>query len=530
MQRLVIALTTLLTLAAAAVVAGYLFVFGPSVDRAARMIPANTLVYASVSLTPSTGQGLNLADLLTRLPGLADRATLPDKLDELIQQGFATTGIDYRANVKPWVGDRLALALIPAGDASGIAGGQPALVVTVRDRAAAQAAIQRIADDGGSKVSTDAYGGQTITVVEGGSVVGRATIIDGMLVVTADAGTMRTVIDAAGGRGDRLADAVAFRSAMARLPAERLASFYLDISGVTAGAGNLVGTSGFSAAALAVIAKPDGLQVIGSAPFDPGAATSSTKASFALASEPSSLPDWMPADTEAELVMFGVQQTFSGIVDQLGSLPGGQDAAQALTQLRALAALGLGIDLDRDLLPMFDRETAVAITGLSGATPHGVLLLRPSDATAAADALSRIGDGLRARGSSVTQLDADGTTITVLSIPQLGQVAYAIQDGIVVAGLGSDDVAAALAAHASGETLGASAGYRAAFDIAGGRGGNELYLDGSRATDLVLGLLGQAVDSLPSDLRDILSHIDAVALTVPARQNEIRIHATVTVH
>ncbi len=530
MQRLVIALTTLLALIGAAVVAGYLFVFGPSVDRAARMAPADTLMYASVSLTPSTGQQLSLADLLTRLPGFADRASLPEKLDELIQKGFGATGIDYRADVKPWVGDQLAMALVPGGGAAGIAGGQPALFVMVRDHQAADAAIGRIAASSGSTVSTESYDGQTITVLAGGSVTGRATIDDGVLIVTADAATMRTLIDVTAGRSDRLADAASFRSAMARLPGDRLAALYLDIGGVTAGAGNLVGTSGYGAAALAVVARAEGLQIVGSAPFDPGAATASTKESFALASEPSSLPDWMPADTEAELVFFGAQQTFTSVTAQLGSLPGGADAAQALTQLRALAALGLGIDLDRDLLPLFDRESAVAITGLRGTTPHGVLLLRPSDAGAAADALSGIADALRARGSTVTQQDVSGATITLLSVPQLGQVAYAISEGVVVAGLSSDDVAAALAAHASGETLGASAGYRAAFDVAGGRGGNELYLDGSRATDFVLGLIGQPAESLPSDLRDVLGHIDAVALSVPAKQNEIRIHATVTVH
>jgi len=104
-----------------------------------------------------------------------------------------------------------------------------------------------------------------------------------------------------------------------------------------------------------------------------------------------------------------------------------------------------------------------------------------------------------------------------------------MKDGIIIVGLSVDDVAAALSAHGSGETLGASAGYRAAFDIAGGRGGNELYLDGEQGMNLILGLLGQSPDSLPTDVRDILSQIRALAISVPAQQNSIEIHATVTV-
>jgi len=69
MRRLVIALTTLLTLVGVSVVAGYLFVFGPTVDKAATMAPANALAYVTVYLSPSTGQETSLADLLTRLPG-----------------------------------------------------------------------------------------------------------------------------------------------------------------------------------------------------------------------------------------------------------------------------------------------------------------------------------------------------------------------------------------------------------------------------------------------------------------------------
>ena len=130
-----------------------------------------------------------------------------------------------------------------------------------------------------------------------------------MLVVTSDAGTLQAVIDTAQGNADRLADVAAFRGAMARLPADRLASVYVDISGVPP-------ASAAADRVPAATARPAwrwspsraALQLIGSAPFDPATADASTKASFALASEPSSLPDWMPADTEAELVFFGASR------------------------------------------------------------------------------------------------------------------------------------------------------------------------------------------------------------------------------
>ena len=87
----------------------------------------------------------------------------------------------------------------------------------------------------------------------------------------------------------------------------------------------------------------------------------------------------MPASTHAELVFFGARQTFDAVVAQLGSAPGGAQAPQTLTQLRALAALGLGIDLDRDLLPLFDREAAVAIQEVSATTATRTAPPSPGD-------------------------------------------------------------------------------------------------------------------------------------------------------
>ena len=66
----------------------------------------------------------------------------------------------------------------------------------------------------------------------------------------------------------------------------------------------------------------------------------------------------------------------------------------ALDTFRALAAFGLGIDIDADLLPLLDREVAIAITGFDGTLPSGQLLLRPEDPDAAEATLDRLVDGL----------------------------------------------------------------------------------------------------------------------------------------
>ena len=166
----------------------------------------------------------------------------------------------------------------------------------------------------------------------------------------------------------------------------------------------------------------------------------------------------------------------------------------------------------------------MAVQGLASTTLHGQVLVRPSNGAAGVEALKRITESLRGRGSEVTEQQVAGTSVTTLAVPQIGHVAWAAQDGVILLGLTADDVAAALEAHASGATLGAAAGYRSTFEIAGGRGGNEIYLDAAGVLPWLEGVV-----NLPSDARDILTHVGGAAIAVAAHENELEIHATVTV-
>ena len=74
------------------------------------MAPAKSAVYVNVYLQPSTGQQMNLAGLIGRLPGFADEASLDEKVDQIVDNLLSETGVDYRTQVKPWLGDQVAIA------------------------------------------------------------------------------------------------------------------------------------------------------------------------------------------------------------------------------------------------------------------------------------------------------------------------------------------------------------------------------------------------------------------------------------
>lgn len=196
MHRLVVAVTSLLVLVGVAVVAGYLFIFGAVTDRAAGFAPADSLAYASVYLTPSTGQQMRLGDILTRIPGFTDRNALGTKIDELAQRFLGGSGLDYRADVKPWLGDEVAVAVVRGGSA-GQAGNTGSLVIAaVKDQQAAQAAIGRIVAKANGTSTTESYQGVAITVAHGGSgQSGAFAIVGAMLLAGSDAGPVHAAID-----------------------------------------------------------------------------------------------------------------------------------------------------------------------------------------------------------------------------------------------------------------------------------------------------------------------------------------------
>jgi len=517
MHRLVIALTTFLALVAAVVVAGYLLVFAVSPDRTARAAPADSVAYATVYLQLSAGQGMNLAELLGRVPGFADAAALEQKIHEIAQRLLGDAGLDYEADLRPWLGDQLAVAV--AGDE--LDGAQPGVValIDVRDAELARDALERIVADSGVAYTTEDHEGVEVRIA-GESAYALTT---DLLIVGEHPASVRAALDADAGRAPSLDEDARFRTAMQRLPADHLASAYLDLAGLGAATDAEEQLDGYQALSMALLVERDGLRVVGSAPFDEAVASDAAREAFALATEPSSLADWMPQDTQAEAVVFGLSQTILALEEQVATTPGLDGAADLLVQIRAIAAL-LGINLDDDVLPLFDREVAISVGDLDADLPAFTLLLRPNDAAEATAALQRVRDALTDLGAGIDERDEAGTLITTLAIPDVPAISYAMADGVVILALSTEDVAGALRAHADGATLSASDRYQAAWELAGDRGGNEVYLDVASLVDR----LGAVID-LADDGRDILQEVGALAITAPARDDAIIFHLVVTV-
>ncbi len=517
MQRLIVAVTALLVMLGTVVVMGYLLLFSATTDRAARAAPAGAAIYLNVYLQPSTGQKMNLLALVEHLPGFGDAATIEEKIDEVVQRQLEQTGMDYGADVRSWLGTQIAFAIEPAAET----GGAPHLLVLagVRDPVAARDQVPRLMARGGASYARETYRGHEAMIGKGRSYA----LLDDLLVVADGPEQLRAALDANADAVPSLADSAGFASAMRTVPTDHLASLFVNLGAVApADADGRLG--GYSTAALALSADADGLHLDGSAPFAAGAASAAMRGAFALGSERASLTDWMPRNTHVELVAFRLEQSLADLEAVMGNAPAFAEVLGALDQLRAIAALGLGINVDRDLLSLLDGESALALTDLDLSAAHLLLLLHPNAAAAAQRSLDFMRDALEERGSTVTTSVSAQVTITSVSVPQIGRVAYAIADGVVLLAPDPSDIAAALEAHRSGTALVDEESYGAPFELTPTHAGNEIWAAIPGLTDAAAAIFDPG-----SELRDILHQIGELAVSASASGDHLEIHGVLTV-
>ena len=517
MRRLVIALTALLAMVGAAVVGAYLLLVAAVGDREAGAVPSDSALYLQVYLQPSSAQKLTLLGLVGHLRGFSDDATREEKIQEVAQRLLGGLGINYGADLRPWLGGQVALAVATPH----AAGGPPRLLLlaSVKDPATARDAVPRLMARKGLTYARETYRG---TQMMTSASISYALLGD-LFIVANSSDRLRQALDAEANTIPSLADLPAFETAMSGLPADRLGSLFLDVGRVAGQTGGRH-LGGFDVAALAVTAKADGLHLDGSVPYTAGDASEAARTAFALGARRGSLAAWMSTGTSVEVGVFGADQSLSDLEAGIGGSSFLSPALDLVGQLRLIAGLGAGIDVDHDLLPLFDGEAAVAVTELTRTAPHGVLLLHPGDAAVAQAAVDRMRNALVAHGSGISLSQAAGVTVTSVSVPQVGRLAYARLEGVFVVGLDPADVVAVLQAHQSGATLARDPRYASSFGIAGAHAGNELWADIPGLVDSASGIFDPG-----SDVRDILHQIGELAMSASTVGDHLEIHAVLTV-
>lgn len=103
---------------------------------AAKGLPKDSLAVVEVNLNPSAGDKLAVKDLAAKFPALADKvnAAGDDYKAALYNSTIAALSPDapdYEADVKPWLGDSIAVGMVKAGDSSDVSSAQPVVSIQV---------------------------------------------------------------------------------------------------------------------------------------------------------------------------------------------------------------------------------------------------------------------------------------------------------------------------------------------------------------------------------------------------------------
>jgi hypothetical protein len=298
------------------------------------VLPAGTVAFASIDLDPGAGQKLAAYQFLKRFPDahVTDRTDLKQKAWESLDDP-SLSRLDYATEVKPWLGDRFAVAAVPAPGTDD--GFTPVAVVQVTDPDAATRAFQKLAG-----TPDDFFW----------------AFEDGYALVTDDKSELDTVMAA----DQHLADSPTFRHDRDSLGADQVALGWADLGAawsaapadvrkdVTGEWGQQVNPSGSLVAGFSLTSSSVALTGHG---FGVSAGASGMTAGLTPGS---GLVESLPADSD---VVFGVTGLGPALADAWQSYGQSGDSLGIGPQAEAM-----GLKLPGDLEALLGNELVVGAT------------------------------------------------------------------------------------------------------------------------------------------------------------------------
>jgi uncharacterized protein DUF3352 len=442
--------------------------------------PANSIAYLKLDFDPAASEKIAALRFEQKFPD-APHVTSADQLkDALLNEVFNdpsdSSKIDYATDVKPWLGDRVALAVYP--DASGAA--QVVGILAVKDAAAARIGLTKVAQ--AEQQGGDADLTQAAFAIEGDYAV---------------VGNSQKAVDAAvaAAKGSNITDSSNYSNDVATLTGDRILTGWADLGALAKVAGSSLLALGDAQAlgALGSFSGGSGLQGLQGMQVLTGGAGGLARSVqgrvvFGLQLRPGS------ADFEGRIIGSDVGDYHNGNAGSLlGQLPAGSIAG--------LAASGVGDILTKELAALATSPLAAAglQTQLNGfGSKLGISL--------PGDAVNLLGNEFAAGLDSVPA-DSGTAKFTVITAPTdqakglatAQKIATSIDEGtaaVTVHSAGSD-VVISNDAQASG-ALADDSGFKAAMSGLPSQVLGAVYVN-------LAGIWSAKPGTVPSDLTHLTS-------------------------
>jgi hypothetical protein len=413
----------------------------PPPDNAASVVPADALAYVHIDTDSSSDQYQAATDLASRIPTLS--AQIVDRLIGQLPAAAGSTAA-FADEVRPWLGDEAALALLPARGPP-----QEIEILAVADRGKADAYQRRIAGPAPARVP---YRGVQLVRGRGGIVSG---FVGGFLVIGTRAG-LEAAIDvqtsAAGTAALSDSSAASVRDA---LSSQRVADAYLSAAGASAVAGRTTGLlaplapffapGNTKGVAMGLVAEPNGLGLEIRSALDQERAAAKPGFFAAFPSFDPTLAAKLPAGTLAYLGFGRPGQAISALLRQASSQQPG--LAQVALGLLSRARRVSHLPVSGDLLAALGNEGALAIEPAPpGGVPYLLYLGSGIDVKNTRAALARLQVPLArslAPGSGGFQsTTVGGVQAQTLTVSPAVELSYAIVDRQLVVATNPAGIAA----------------------------------------------------------------------------------------
>lgn len=546
------AIAAFLTVAVAGVaVGGYLALqTAGQKPTAAAFLPADTILYVQVTAEPTGDQHDKLLALLKKFPGFEDQSRLEQKIDETAGRLLQGAGVDYVTEIKPWLGGTATFAWRWTGGAKPTDLITVILVATTDDAKAADFVAGRSA-------GTEEYRGVTITTVEGtgaastGSLTSApafVAVLQGQLVSTTEMATMKLVVDTRLGSGGSpapasgsLADRKLFRDALAKMPADRVATFYEDLGRALDFVLALARSEPNAAQLPSFEVTGEGALVGYLRAEDDGALVDlSTTGDLAIAAAGSPLPIPSPpaelgkdrasrldkAIPAGALLSLDIHDLGPALRYAIQAAKESQpELEEGLKQIeQGLGLMGTSMD---GLLGLFGD--AALVVAPQGTNPDGGLLVEVTDAAAAERLITQI-DTLLALGGggAVKTEEYRGVTLHLIDLSAIGMEGlpavtptYGVSGGLLIVGLDTGFAHAVVDVQNGADALAARESYKAVMARVGAENSGAIFVD-------IQGLIGFVRASgaqIPDDVAAYLEPISAFGFAASGGGDPAKAHA-----
>ncbi len=391
--------------------------------------PKTAVFYGVAQIQPS-------GDLKTSVDAagkkIAQGKSIGSVLDKAFEKSFADKDsgkLDYKKDIKPWLGKRAAVFV------SGMRNGKPdfGVLVSTKDGDKAAEALKKSEKNDSSKETEKTYNGQKYSYTASDRTA--QGVVKGWLIAGTEP-AFRAAVDAIKGSG--LSKVQAYKDATSKVSSNGLMTFYADVPRLV----DVIAESGGAQASIAIgqlrslpqfkQLKPIAAAVTvtdSSIRFEtPARASNSNAAADAVAKLPGDAWLALAAPTAGDQVRKQIQAT--------EKLPGGA----TITQFKSLLRQQTGLDLDRDLLDWIGGFS-ISAGGTGLLDLNASVVIDSNDPGASATAVKKFGVLAKRAGEKTVPIKG-GFAVKVTNLP--APVYVAARGNKVVVAYGKNGVARAL--------------------------------------------------------------------------------------